>query len=358
MVNIKPFTITHFSRSDRQDLGLISVVASSTSPEQDFFLYPVWGNLAHDGPVKIFYQATRAPFFKGTSGTTFNRNIFTRLTPIQSFSESNHRDFEFLVQTLIHEFTHVDQYRRKGYDITSFGYEYLFQWCSNGGYDKITLEVDAYATQHKVDSLLFFDVNHQQGNEFFQVWRTRNLGPQLGNPIAQTYTSLSPSLRELPFQRGTLQIQDGPCFRTFTTDEILAREAAKCSTTAKCFAKRVPRPLMNTKGPKDGDPGPTGPKEPCTNDEKVAQAQACQDSKNKWNAVSNRGWTCNLGLPVPPPPPPPPKPGCPASCSIERPVPITSHSCQFDDPPIGCNASDLEAANAECKAQQKYCNSP
>ena len=66
----------------------------------------------------------------------------------------------------------------------------------------------------------------------------------------------------------------------------------------------------------------------------------------------------HLGLLVPPPPPPPPKSGCPASCSIERPVPITSHSCQFDDLPIGCHAADLEAANAECRAQQKYCNSP
>lgn len=282
------------------------------------------------------------------------------MTPVQSFSESNHRDFEYLVQTLIHEFTHVDQYRRKGYDLTSFGYEYLFQWCSNGGYDKITLEVDAYATQTKVNSLLLFDVNHQQGNEFFQVWRTRNLGPQLGNPVAQTYTSISPSLRELTFQRGTLQIQNGPCFRTFTADEINAREAAKCSTstTTKCVTKRNPLPLMNNKLPKDGDPGPSGPSIPCTKDEKTAQAQACQDSKNKWNAISNRAWTCNLGLPIPPPPPPPPKPGCPASCSIERPVPITSHSCQFDDPPIGCNGADLAAANAACKAQQNYCNSP
>lgn len=302
-------------------------------------------------------EATRAPFFMGTSGTTSNRKIFTCLVNVPSFSESSYLDFEILMQTLIHEFTHVDQYRRLGYDIAAFGYEYLFQWCSNGGYDKITLEVDAYATQHKVDSLLLFKRDNQRGNEFFQVWRTRNLGPLLGNPIAQTYTNIpGGGIRELPFQLGTLQIQDGPCFGTFTSAEITARENSKCSSNPICHARRDARPPINP--PKDGDPGPSGPRIPCSPDEKAQLGAACQDANNAWAAVSNRAWACNLGLPVPPPPPPPPKPGCPAGCSIIRPIPITSHSCQFVNPPLGCNAEDVKIANGECSAKTKICNSP
>ena len=334
---------------------MLTLAASSTSPEQDFFLYPVWGNLAHDGPVKIYYQATRAPFFKGTSGTTFNRNVFTRLSPVQSFSESNYLDFEYLVQTLIHEFTHVDQYRRKGYDLTSFGYEYLFQWCSNGGYSKITLEVDAYATQNKVNQLLLFDYRNPHGNEFFQVWRTHNLGPALGNPIAQTFTTVSPTVRELPFQLGMLQIQDGPCFRTFTNAEISFRAQSNCNPrAAQCHARREAMPPTN---PKSDEPGPTGPRIPCDK-EKDATVKECNAAKSAWASLDGRGWTCDLNLPIPPGPPPPPKAGCPPGCDIINLVPQTSHSCLFDEPPLGCDHAAAAAANAECKKKIQFCSSP
>lgn len=306
--------------------------------------------------MKIYYQATRAPFFKGTSGTTFNRNIFTALSPVQSFSESNFQDFEYLVQTLIHEFTHVDQYRRHGYDITGFGYEYLFQWCSNGGYSKITLEVDAYATQRKVDGLLRFDAQNQVGNEFFQVWRTRNLGPSLGNPIAQTYTTLPTGVRELPFQLGLLQIQNGPCYRTFSSAEVSARALSTCNPNPVCNARRDARSPTNP-GPDDPSPGP---RIPCSAEEKAAIQNECQDHKAAWAAVSSRAWTCNLNLPVPGQPPQlsTPKPGCPAACSIVASIPPTAHSCQGDSPPKGCDHEGAAAANADCRAKRAFCSSP
>lgn len=309
----------------------------------------MFANLAHDGPVTIYYRATRPPFFKGTSGTTFNRKIYTALAPVTSFSESNHQEFEFLMQTLIHEFTHVDQYRRKGYDIAAFGYEYLFQWCSNGGYSKITLEVDAYAQQSKMNGLLLFDPLHQQGNEFFQVWRTRNLGPTLGNPIAQMFTTVD-GIRELSFQRGLLQIKDGPCFRTFSSDEVSLRAQSDCNPNSPCFERRD---AMR-------GPGDDGPRIPCDRGEKTAIKNACTKAKAAWNSLKNsRSWNCDLNLPVPgappPPPPPPPPPGCPPDCDIITHIPRTSKSCQFDDPPLGCFWEAADENNKKCKAERKRC---
>ena len=303
----------------------------------------MWANLAHDGPVTIYYAATRPPFFKGTSGTTFNRNIFTALTPVTSFSESTFQEFEFLVQTLIHEFTHVDQYRQKGYDISSFGYEYLFQWCSNGGYSAITLEVDAYAQQTKMNDLLLFDSAHQRGNEFFQVWRTQNLGSLLGNPIAQTYTTTS-NIRELPFQRGLMQITDGPCFRTFNSDEASIRAQSNCNANAKCLDSRDA-----LRGP--GNDPPT----PCDREEAEAARIACTNAKSAWNSLNARAWTCNLNLPVPGAQPPPQKPGCPPDCEIVPHVSHTSKSCQFDDPPPGCDWGAVDESNAQCRAERARC---
>ena len=260
-----------------------------------------------------------------------------------SFSESTFQEFEYLVQTLIHEFTHVDQYRRKGYDIAAFGYEYLFQWCSNGGYSAITLEVDAYAQQTKMNGLLLFDSNNRQGNEFFQIWRSRNLGPSLGNPIAQMYTTVS-SIRELPFQRGLMQIKDGPCFRTFNNDETSIRAQSDCNPDARCRKRR------------DALRGPgNDPPDPCDTEETKAANKACTDAKATWSSLESRGWACDLNLPVPGAQPAPQKPGCPPACEIIPRVSHTSKSCQFEDPPLGCDWEAADENNANCMDERAKC---
>ena len=212
-----------------------------------------------------------------------------------------------------------------------------------------------------MDPLLLFDVATQKGNEFFQVWRTRNLGPTLGNPTAQMFTTIpadahNPLIRELPFQKGVLQINSGTCFRTFTLNEIALRGQANCNPNAKCLGKRTPlcpenqdcHPETPQKPPKNP---PTSP--PCTAAQQAAQdAQntACRNAQASWASLNSRAFTCNLNLPDPSPPA-----GCPVDCEIITLVPAGSKPCGFSDPPPGCDHETALEHNKQCRAKNATC---
>ena len=332
------------------------------TPDLDFFLTPFHGNLAHDAPVTTYYQVTRAPFFQGAGASTFNRNVYVVYDPDTSFTPDKDAYFARVAQTLIHELTHVEQYEGFGYDIASFAYSYLFEWCSAGSYTGSPYEADPIAKQTQMDEILLFGAS---GNDFFQIWKYQYLQPILGFPLEKTYTTVDDSIRELSFQKGLLQIKDRACYRTFTIDEAANQEKSNCNPDSNypCHDKRSSstRPLRRSPLPpefpnQNGD----GPNTPCSVEEKAAKAKACRDAKAAWSDLQTRAWICDITIlkPEPVQAAPTPKPGCPPACDLIALVPVTSHSCQLDDPPKGCDHEEAEASNKECNRLRAACATP
>ena len=280
--------------------------------------------------------------------------------PDTTFTPENHAYFARVIQTLIHEFTHVEQYRADGYDIATYGYSYLFQWCSHGGYSASPLEADAIAKQTQMDDILLFGA---PGNDFFQVWKNQYLQPIIGFPLDKDFTTVDDTIRELPFQRGLLQIKDRACYRTFTIDEAANRPKSVCNPNYPCYDKRSTsaRPRRRSPLPPENPPeGGDGPRVPCSKDEKDARDKACRDAQAEWKALENRPWNCDVTIAKPEPvqEPPAPKPGCPPNCDLITIVPLTSKSCQFDNPPKGCDHEAAEANNKECNRLRAACAAP
>lgn len=238
------------------------------------------------------------------AGTTFGRNIYFPDEATTSFAEGQAAAFEFMTTNLIHELQHVKQYKQRGYNLHSFGLDYIYDWCYHGGYEKIPVEVEAYAIQKLMKDILPFSPATRKGNEFFQVWRTQKLGPTLGNPTQQTF-SVIPALaanppiltRELTFQKGIMQISDTTCFRTFSTFEIALRSSAQCDPSALCHKKRSPSPSPSPLCPinedcthpePEDDPTTIPPPSPCTPAQQRGQDAvnaACLKARSDWAAV-------------------------------------------------------------------------
>lgn len=315
----------------------------------------------HDESVQIFYQAHQNFVFQGVAGTTFGRKIYFPDAPVTKFSTADAGAFETMTRNLIHELAHVKQYKLRGYNLHSFGLDYIYQWCHNGGYLNIDLEIEAYGIQSAMDELLVFSPATQKGNEFFQVWRTQGLGPILGNPTAQMFDTLpvvpgKPIIRELPFQKGVLQINDATCFRTFTLDEIDLRSRANCNPNAVCIQKREPLCPKNQDctGPEHEDPEPNPPTTPCTPAQqaaKDAQNAACRKVQSDWASLNNRAFTCHLGLPDPNP-----RGGCPSTCQMMTAKPPNSKPCLSDNPPPECDFEVVEDHNKKCEAERAHCH--
>lgn len=313
----------------------------------------------HDESVNIFYRAHQNFAFQGVAGTTFGRNIYFPDAPVTSFSTADAGAFEIMTRNLIHELAHVKQYKARGYNFHSFGLDYIYQWCHNGGYLNIDLEVEAYGIQSAMDNLLVFSPATRKGNEFFQVWRTQGLGPILGNPTAQIFNTLPvvPGkllVRELPFQKGILQINDAVCFRTLTFDEIDLRNRANCNPNAICIKKRAPLCPINKdcSGPEPADlpstPTPCNPAQQAAID---AQNAACRKTQNDWTSLDNsRTFTCHLGLPDPTP-----KGGCPSTCHMLTLKSANSPACKSDSPPPDCDFEVVEDLNKKCAAERAHC---
>ncbi len=181
----------------------------STSKDQNFFLYPIHGDLLRSSQIRIHYNS-KFPFgFGAYSGATFGRHIY--LTESARYSGAKFTvAFRNQVQLLIHELEHCRQYQTLGWSLQKFGLKYLGEFCKAGfSYEKNVMEKDAYAIEDDVDQLLFTDL----GRHFFQVWRDHNLFSALGYPIRKTYTYSSPSIHELEFEKGVLQISSPGSYR-------------------------------------------------------------------------------------------------------------------------------------------------
>ncbi|MCJ1275931.1 hypothetical protein MMC21_003736 [Puttea exsequens] len=295
-----------------------------TNPDQDFFLTLSHGGLAHTAPVTIYYNAAQNPFID-IPGITFNRDVYLNTPLVREYGTQNWVEFATLVQLLIQEFTHVEQYAATNYNLVSYVHSYIYQWCRAGfRYSAIDFEVEAKSREPEVNSLLIFGA---PGNAYFWLWKFKDLSPTLGNPVARAplHPSIGEAGSELPFQSGTLQIRDlrdnPPSYRIFTPGEIAQRAAAQCNPDATpppvcpgdkktkrrsllSLLRRTPTP---TPMQKDGSVGP-----PCKPGNKAASAKKCRDAKAVWTKLeASRAWVADITIPKPPvvPPPPPPKPG-------------------------------------------------
>lgn len=211
----------------------------SITDDQNFFIFPVHGDIASSGPVQVFYQDIRPFGFGHAIGTTFNRDVYTvfQNAPEGNFSPT----FKDLIRKiLLHELTHVLQYRSMGYSLFDFGIDYLFQACRYG-YNDMPLENEARGNEARMDGLLFLP-----GLQFYQAWSSLGLKPTLGFPVQQTYTTLTGDPRgtilELHFQYGFMQLISGTSFRTFNSDGASLRQQAQCTHLRPCRPRRGPEP--------------------------------------------------------------------------------------------------------------------
>lgn len=217
--------------------------STSLNADQQFFTFPVHGDIANTGPVRMFYQATRAIGFDkdAVKGTTFNRDVYTALPNALNGADPV---FKYLIKNVIlHELSHVLQYKDLGYNLVRFADKYSFEVCKDG-YWNMWLEKQARASQNMVDALLV----DNDGWQFYVAWATRNLGfgtYGLGYPTVRTYVRLPADPRgpiiELPFQHGLLQVIPRSSFRVFTADEIRKRTLSSgCKITKLCKRKAEP----------------------------------------------------------------------------------------------------------------------
>ncbi len=237
----------------------------------------------------------------------------------------------------------------------------MFQFCKAGfNYYNIDYEVAAKGREHDSDDLLAFG---SPGNDFFWIWKFGNLQSQLGSPTARTPSTppANEASSELQFQKGVIQINrnlyfNPPQYRIFTSDEIIKRNAAQCSTTHPVCAKVKTRDL-NARMPMPPG-GPIDPLDKCPGQLKIQAIKQCQAAQAEWNTLrNNRPWKRDITIPQRPQtqPPSPSKPGCPPDCHIITLVPASSKSCQLENSPPGCDKEAAMANNKDCRAKLDQC---
>jgi hypothetical protein len=99
----------------------------STTPDQDFFIFPLHGPISHDDDIRVVYDANFPPTFGGQAGVTMGRNIYVR-SRANTIAPSD-SGFPLATKLLLHEFAHSKQYRKLGYNLPAFGSQYLFNYC-------------------------------------------------------------------------------------------------------------------------------------------------------------------------------------------------------------------------------------
>ena len=108
-----------------------------TTNDQDFFIFPLHGPVSHDDNIVVYYSAKFPPGFGGRYGVTMGSTIYL----VYPFASSSHGgpQFEEDVRGLLHEFTHIMQYKDFGYFTPAFGAKYLFNHCRVSFYQARTI---------------------------------------------------------------------------------------------------------------------------------------------------------------------------------------------------------------------------
>jgi len=215
--------------------------------------------------VHFYFKASRSAGFtsREVTGTTFNRDVYSYLANAPT---ADMPMFNFITTVLIHELTHVDQYRQQGYSLINYAYKFLFEACKVGGrLNEIPLEKSAKATETYVDGLLI----NPTGRWFFEIWRANGwIQNLLGYPIMRSFGDTgNPQVKFLNFERGVMEISLGgatPCFRTFTSAERDARNPTCQISPLTCRRS----PMLPTEVDPENPPQP--PREPVSSTQNLS----------------------------------------------------------------------------------------
>ncbi|KAL8649937.1 MAG: hypothetical protein Q9226_005359 [Calogaya cf. arnoldii] len=196
------------------DVGFLTLNAykgKATTPDQDYFIGPLHGFFSHDDDVQVYYDAIRPAGFRDVAGVTFGSRIYLRTDSSATDANiplSQDTAFQRKTKLLLHEFTHVGQYKRFGYDHSAFGLVYLNSYCLAGyDYDRIPFEIEAYQKQEQVNKLLQDVI----GTQFMDKWKQNNWKSVFGFPTRTSYHDYTaqnlPGQYYLPFQYGGIPLK-------------------------------------------------------------------------------------------------------------------------------------------------------
>jgi hypothetical protein len=100
-----------------------------TSDDQDFYIFPVHGSLSDDDNISVHYNASFPwPIPVGRSAITWGKEIYVKAYGAESAGRMD-VNFEYITRLMLHELTHVKQFKSLGYITPAFGAKYLFQHC-------------------------------------------------------------------------------------------------------------------------------------------------------------------------------------------------------------------------------------
>ncbi|KAI4193652.1 MAG: hypothetical protein LQ346_003868 [Caloplaca aetnensis] len=181
----------------------------ATTTDQDFFINPLFGSLSHDEDVRIHDDAILP--FSGYEGITFGNHIYIKPWLYQwaataAFPLVEDDNFQLSTRLLLHELTHVVQYKALNGSHAAFGWAYLKAFCNVGfSYVENPFEVEAITNQQRLEFL----VSHPIGCHFMDDWKRNNWAATLGLPTATEYV-LDPERvgkYSLAFQRGSATLE-------------------------------------------------------------------------------------------------------------------------------------------------------
>lgn len=179
-----------------------------TTIDEDYFINPLHGSFSHNDRILIYWGAKFLPLMDAVDAITFGKVIYMRADAsavTANIPLLGDLAFRKNTKNLLHEFTHVQQYRDFGYIDPLFGSKYLFDYCVAGySYKEDIMEKEAYAKQEEVDALLDDDI----GTQFFDKWKIRNYANSFGFPSQKTYRDNQggPNNYYLPFDTGGIPL--------------------------------------------------------------------------------------------------------------------------------------------------------
>ncbi len=99
----------------------------ATTADQDFFINPLFGSLSHNEDVRLHDDAILP--FSGYEGVTFGNHIYVnpryRWASTAALPLLRDLDFRLSTKLVLHELTHVMQYKALNGSHAAFGWAYL-----------------------------------------------------------------------------------------------------------------------------------------------------------------------------------------------------------------------------------------
>ncbi|KAI4253795.1 MAG: hypothetical protein L6R42_007447 [Xanthoria sp. 1 TBL-2021] len=204
------------------DLGFLVLNAGNgeeTTADQDFFISALYGT-SHDDDVQVYYGANFA--FGGAAAVTYGNRIYTSLhrsSRLASNPLRRDRVFQQSTKLLLHELTHVMQYKAFNGSHSALGWAYIKGYC-NAGFDyfRNPFEMEAFQKQEQVNKLLEDEV----GTQFMDNWKSNFWATTLGLPTRTEYvwSPNEPSRYFLPFQSGSATLDCNPTSECVGTSKV------------------------------------------------------------------------------------------------------------------------------------------